>query len=40
MHLFLTRDADCALAQVVRDEKGKFGTAHEHAELHARALTV
>lgn len=38
VHLFFTHDPGCALAQVVRDEKGKFGTAHEHAELHARAL--
>lgn len=38
VHLFFTHDPACALAQVVRDEKGKFGTAHEVAELHARAL--
>ncbi len=38
VRLFFTHDPGCALAQVVRDEKGKFGTAHEHAELHARAL--
>ncbi len=25
---------------VVRDDKGKFGTAHEHPELHARALAA
>ena len=40
VHLFFTHDPGCALAQVTRDEKGKFGTTHEHAELHARALTV
>lgn len=40
VRLFFTHDPGCALAQVVRDEKGKFGTAHEHAELHARALTA
>jgi len=40
VHLFFTHDPGCALAQVVRDEKGKFGTAHEVAELHARALTA
>ncbi|MDE2406866.1 MAG: MBL fold metallo-hydrolase [Xanthomonadaceae bacterium] len=38
VRLFFTHDAGCALAQVVRDEKGRFGTAHAHAELHARAL--
>ena len=36
VHLFFTHDPGCALAQVVRDEKGKFGTAHEVAELHAQ----
>lgn len=40
VRLFFTHDPGCALAQVVRDEKGKFGTAHEHAELHARALAA
>ena len=38
VHLFFTHDPGCALAQVVRDERGKFGTAHEVAELHARPL--
>lgn len=38
VHLFFTHDPDCALAQVVRDDKGKYGTAHEVGELHARAL--
>lgn len=38
VHLFFTHDSGCALAQVVRDEKGKFGTAHEVPELHARAM--
>lgn len=38
VHLFFTHDPDCALAQVVRDDKGKYGTAHEVAELHARTL--
>jgi glyoxylase-like metal-dependent hydrolase (beta-lactamase superfamily II) len=40
VHLFFTHDPGCALAQVVRDEKGKFGTTHEVAELQARALTA
>lgn len=40
VHLFFTHDPGCALAQVTRDEKGKFGTAHEVAELHARALAA
>lgn len=38
VHLFFTHDPACALAQVQRDEKGKFSTTHEVAELHARAL--
>ncbi len=38
VHLFFTHDPGCALAQVVRDAKGKFGTAHEMPELHARPL--
>ena len=40
VHLFFTHDPDCALAQVTRDEKGRFGTTHEVAELHARALAA
>jgi len=40
VHLFFTHDPECALAQVTRDAKGKFGTAHEVAQLHARALTA
>ncbi|MGV8960368.1 MAG: MBL fold metallo-hydrolase [Stenotrophomonas sp.] len=38
VHLFFTHDPDCALAQVVRDEKGRFGTTHELGELKARTL--
>ena len=38
VHLFFTHDPGCALAQVTRDARGRFGTAHEVAELHARAL--
>ena len=40
VHLFFTHDPGCALAQVTRDDKGKFGTAHERAELHARSLAA
>jgi glyoxylase-like metal-dependent hydrolase (beta-lactamase superfamily II) len=40
VHLFFTHDPECALAQVTRDAKGKFSTAHEVAELHARALAA
>lgn len=40
VHLFFTHDPGCALARVTRDDKGKFGTAHEHAELHARVLAA
>ena len=38
VHLFFTHDPGCALAQVVRDERGRYGTAHEVAELRARVL--
>jgi glyoxylase-like metal-dependent hydrolase (beta-lactamase superfamily II) len=38
VHLFFTHDPQCALAQVTQDDKGKFGTTHEVAELQARAL--
>ena len=40
VHLFFTHDPGCALAQVTRDEKGKFGVAHEIVELHARPLAA
>ncbi|RNF86285.1 MBL fold metallo-hydrolase [Montanilutibacter psychrotolerans] len=40
VHLFFTHDPGCALAQVVRDDKGRYGTAHEVAELHARTLAA
>ncbi|HZH44425.1 MAG TPA: MBL fold metallo-hydrolase [Lysobacter sp.] len=38
VHLFFTHDPACALAQVVRDDKGRFATAHEVPELKARSL--
>ena len=40
VHLFFTHDPDCALAQLTRDEKGRFATTHEHAELHARSIAA
>lgn len=40
VHLFFTHDTGCALAQVTRDDKGRFGTTHEVAELKARALAA
>jgi glyoxylase-like metal-dependent hydrolase (beta-lactamase superfamily II) len=40
VHLFFTHDPQVALAQVVRDEKGRYGTTHEVPELHARALAA
>lgn len=40
VHLFFTHDPGCALAQVTRDERGRFGTAHETEALHARALAA
>jgi len=33
VRLFFTHDTQCALADVVRDEKGRFATAHELGEL-------
>ncbi|MBS0225786.1 MAG: MBL fold metallo-hydrolase [Proteobacteria bacterium] len=38
VHLYFTHDPECALAQLTCDARGRFGTAHEVAELHARAL--
>ena len=40
VHLFFTHDPGCALAQVSRDERGRFGTVHEVAELRARVLAA
>jgi len=38
VHLFFTHDPGCALAQVARDDNGRFSTTHELAELRARTL--
>ncbi len=38
VHLFFTHDPQVALAQLGRDEKGRFVTLHEQGELKARAL--
>lgn len=40
VHLFFTHDPGCALAQVVRDDTGRFSTAHEVRELQARPLAA
>ena len=40
VHLFFTHDPACALAQVTRDDRGRFGTAHEVAELKSRPLAA
>jgi glyoxylase-like metal-dependent hydrolase (beta-lactamase superfamily II) len=40
VHLYFTHDPGCALAQLSRDDKGRFGTVHEVAELRARALAA
>jgi glyoxylase-like metal-dependent hydrolase (beta-lactamase superfamily II) len=40
VHLFFTHDPGCALAQVTRDDAGRFGTTHEVPELHARTLAA
>lgn len=38
VYLFFTHDPQVALAQLQRDDKGRFVTVHEHSELKARAL--
>jgi glyoxylase-like metal-dependent hydrolase (beta-lactamase superfamily II) len=38
VRLYFTHDPECALARVVRDDKGRYGTDHEVAELSARPL--
>jgi glyoxylase-like metal-dependent hydrolase (beta-lactamase superfamily II) len=38
VRLYFTHDPECALARVVRDERGRYGTDHEVVELHARPL--
>jgi hypothetical protein len=38
VHLFFTHDPACALARVVRDERGRYGTTNEVERLQARAL--
>ena len=40
VHLFFTHDPGCALAQVVRDDKGRFATAHDTPTLQARPLAA
>lgn len=40
VHLYFTHDPGCALAQVVKTEDGRFGTAHEVAALQARPLVA
>jgi len=38
VRLFFTHDPDCALARVVRDARGRYGTDHEIEALAARPL--
>ncbi|MFC5740458.1 MBL fold metallo-hydrolase [Dyella tabacisoli] len=38
VRLFFTHDHDCAMARVVRDERGRYGTADEQPELHGVSL--
>lgn len=40
VHLFFTHDAECAMARVVRDERGRFTTTNEVGSLQARALAA
>ncbi|MDR2216087.1 MAG: MBL fold metallo-hydrolase [Nevskiaceae bacterium] len=39
VRLFFTHDTDCALAQLTRDDKGRFGVAQELAALQALPLS-
>jgi glyoxylase-like metal-dependent hydrolase (beta-lactamase superfamily II) len=38
VHLFFTHDPGCALAQLARDEKGRFVATHQVERLSARSL--
>jgi hypothetical protein len=38
VHLYFTHDPDCVLAQVARDEKGRFVATHQVERLAARSL--
>ena len=38
VRLFFTHDHDCAVAQVTRDERGRFGTTNEQRELTGALL--
>jgi len=38
VRLFFTHDHDCAVAQVTRDERGRFGTTNEQRELSGALL--
>ena len=40
VHLYFTHDPGCALAQVTRDDKGRFATTREVVELQARPLAA
>ncbi len=39
VRLYFTHDVDCALARVIRDERGRYSTDHPVDALSARALT-
>lgn len=38
VHLYFTHDPECALAQLICDDKGKYGTVHAVAALSARSF--
>ena len=38
VRLFFTHDRDCALASLLRDDKGRYGTGSEQSVLDAAAL--
>ena len=40
VRLFFTHDHGCALARVVRDDKGRYGTVDEHAVLAGEPLAT
>ncbi|HET9484041.1 MAG TPA: MBL fold metallo-hydrolase [Xanthomonadales bacterium] len=40
VRLFFTHDTECAMAEVVVDDKGRYGVANEVAELHGAGLAA
>ena len=40
VRLFFTHDVECAMADVVRDDKGRYSTTHDLNELNALPLAA